>query len=150
MTSELPHCSRGEIWLLDWNPRRGSEPGVRAGLRLALTRGSKGGPREQSEQAVPPYEAGGFRPGIIVQSDLGNHAIGARTTIMVPLTTQGRAYAFYVPVPKAKENGLPADSWANATQVFTVDKSRLAKRLGKATPAQMKALAVVVTAVFDL
>jgi mRNA interferase MazF len=120
MTREqLPRCSRGEIWLLDWNPRRGSEQG-------------------------------GFRPGLIIQSDLGNHAEGARTTIVVPLTTQGRAYAFYVPVPKAKENGLPADSWANATQVFTVDKSRLAKRLGKVTPDQMKALAMAIQAVLDI
>jgi mRNA interferase MazF len=118
MTSELPKCSRGEIWLLDWNPRRGSEQG-------------------------------GFRPGLIVQCDFGNHAVGARTTIVVPLTTQGRAYAFYVPVPKAKDNGLPADSWANATQVFTVDKLRLAKRLGQATPDQMKALAQALQAVLD-
>ncbi len=119
MTSEFPRCSRGEIWLLDWNPRRGSEQG-------------------------------GFRPGLIIQSDLGNHAEGARTTILVPLTTQGRRYAFYVPIPKGKDNGLPGDSWANTTQVFTVDKTRLAKRLGKATPAQMKALVLALTGVLDL
>lgn len=119
MTGELPRCSRGEIWLLDWNPRRGSE------------------------QA-------GFRPGIIIQSDLGNHAEGARTTVVIPLTTQGRTYAFYVPVPKGKDSGLPSDSWANATQVFTVDKSRLAKRLGRATPAQMKALAGALSSVLEI
>jgi mRNA interferase MazF len=119
MTGELPPYSRGDIWLLDWNPRRGSEQG-------------------------------GFRPGIIIQSDLGNHAEGARTTIVVPLTTQGRAYAFYVPVPKAKDNGLPADSWANVTQVFTVDKTRLAQRLGKVTPSQMKALAVAISSVLEI
>ena len=119
MTGDSPPCSWGEIWLLDWNPRRGSGQG-------------------------------GFRPGIIVQSDLGNHAEGARTTVVVPFTTQGRAYAFYVPVAKSEDNGLPADSWANATQVFTVDKSRLAKRLGKATPIQMEALAQALQAVLEL
>jgi len=118
VSGDLPRCGRGEIWLLDWNPRRGPAQG-------------------------------GFRPGLIIQSDLGNHAEGARTTIVVPLTTQGRTYAFYVPIPRGKENGLPADSWANATQVFTVDKSRLAKRLGKATPAQMKAVAVALSSVLD-
>jgi mRNA interferase MazF len=116
---QLPRCSRGEVWLLDWNPRRGSEQG-------------------------------GSRPGIIIQSDLGNHAVGARTTIVVPLTTQGRAYAFYVPVPRAKDNGLPADSWANATQIFTVDRSRLVKCLGHATPAQMKVLAVALSSVLEI
>ena len=119
MKSELPRCSRGEIWLLDWNLRLGSEQG-------------------------------GFRPGLIVQCDLGNHAVGARTTVVVPLTTQGRAYVFYIPLPKTADNGLPADSWANATQVFTVDKARLAKRLGQATPAQMKALAVALRAVLEI
>jgi mRNA interferase MazF len=119
MTGDLPLCSRGDIWLLDWNPRRGSEQG-------------------------------GFRPGIIVQSDLGNHAEGARTTVVVPLTTQGRSYSFYIPIPRAKENGLPANSWANATQVFTVDKKRLAKRLGQATAAQMRLLSQAVLAVLDL
>jgi len=119
MTGDLLPCSRGEIWLLDWNPRRGSEQG-------------------------------GFWPGIIVQSDLGNHADGARTTVVVPLTSQGRAYAFYITVPKSHDNGLPSDSWANATQVFTVDKTRLAKRLGKATPTQMKALARALQAVLEI
>lgn len=107
MSAPLPDCSRGEIWLLDWNPRRGSEQG-------------------------------GFRPGLIVQSDLGNHAPGARTTILVPLTSQGRPFVFYVPIPKARENGLPADSWANCTQLFTVDKARLVKRVGQASVGQMK------------
>ena len=102
----LPRCSRGEIWMLNWEPRRGSEQG-------------------------------GHRPALIVQTDLGNHAPGARTTIVVPLTTQGRPFVFYVPIPRTKDNGLPADSWANGTQLFTVDKARLEKKLGKATAAQM-------------
>ena len=105
--SEAPsRCSRGEIWMLNFEPRRGSEQG-------------------------------GHRPALIVQTDLGNHAPGARTTIVVPLTTQGRPFVFYVPIPKTKESGLPSDSWANCTQLFTVDKTRLEKRLGKATSAQI-------------
>ena len=119
MTGDLPFCSRGDIWLLDWNPRRGSEQG-------------------------------GFRPGLIIQSDLGNHAEGARTTVVVPLTTQGRSYSFYLPIPRTKENGLPANSWANATQLFTVDKNRLAKRLGQVTVSQMNWLAQAIVAVLEL
>lgn len=94
-----PVCSRGEIWMLDWNPRR------------------------DSEQA-------GYRPGIIVQSDLGNHAPGARTTIVVPLTTQERPYAFYIPLPKGRGTGLKSPSWANCTQILTIDTARLKERLG--------------------
>lgn len=75
-------------------------------------------------------EQEGFRPGVIVQCDEGNHAPGARTTILVPLTTQGRPFVFYVPVPKGAATGLRTDSWANCTQVFTVDRERLRTRLG--------------------
>lgn len=119
MSIELPRCSRGEIWLLDWNPRRGSEQG-------------------------------GFRPGLVVQTDLGNHAPGARTTILVPLTSQGRPFVFYVPLPRSRENGLPSDSWANCTQLLTVDKERLVKRLGRASAAQMERVAEALRATLEL
>ena len=68
----------------------------------------------------------------------------------MPLTTQGRPYVFYVPIPKGNDNGLSADSWANATQVFTVDKARLTKRLGRATPAQLRALGAALRAVLEV
>jgi mRNA interferase MazF len=119
MSDALARCSRGDIWMLNWEPRRGSEQG-------------------------------GHRPGLIIQTDLGNHAPGARTTILVPLTTQGRPFVFYVPITKTKDNGLPADSWANCTQVFTVDKARLEKRLGKATLAQMAKVAEALKATLEL
>ena len=119
MSEALPFCSRGEIWVLNWDPRRGSEQG-------------------------------GHRPGLIIQTDLGNHAPGARTTIVVPLTTQGRPFVFYVPIPKSALSGLAGDSWANCTQLFTVDKSRLEKRLGKATPAQMAKVAEAIKGTLEL
>jgi mRNA interferase MazF len=90
-------------------------------------------PRRGSEQ-------GGFRPAVIVQSDLGNLAPGARTTIVVPLTTQGRPYLFYVPVQKGKDTGLKDSSWANCTQVLTLDKERLVQRLGVVNPQVMEAI----------
>jgi mRNA interferase MazF len=101
--------NRGDIWMLDWNPARGSE------------------------QA-------GFRPGVVVQCDSGNHAPGARTTIIVPLTTQGRSFSFYVPIPAGPATGLEAPSWANCTQVFTVDRSRLRRRLGAAPALALEAI----------
>ena len=105
----LPTCRRGEIWMLDWSPGRGSEQG-------------------------------GFRPGIIIQCDEGNLAPGARTTILVPLTTQGRAFSFYIPLPAGPTTGLREASWANCTQVFTVDRSRLKTRLGQASQATLRAM----------
>jgi mRNA interferase MazF len=101
--------SRGDIWMLDWTPGRGSEQE-------------------------------GFRPGVIVQCDQGNHAPGARTTILVPLTTQGRPFLFYVPVPRGAGTGLRADSWANCTQVFTVERNRLRSRLGVVPDPALRAI----------
>ncbi len=119
MSESLPACNRGEIWLLNFEPRRGSEQG-------------------------------GFRPAIIIQTDLGNHAPGARTTIVVPLTTSGRPFVFYIPIPKTKATGLPAPSWANCTQLFTVDKERLVKRLGKVESGVMKEIGEALKATLEL
>ena len=128
MNERMPDCSRGEIWMLNWEPRRESGQG---GHRSAHPRASSG-------------------PVLIIQTDLGNHAPGARTTIVVPLTTQGRPFVFYAPIPKTKENGLPADSWANCTQLFTVDKTRLEKKLGKATAAQIAKVGEAVKGTLEL
>jgi len=109
VSEPAPLISRGDIWMLDWSPGRGSEQE-------------------------------GFRPGVIVQCDQGNHTPGARTTILVPLTTQGRPFLFYVPVPKGAGTGLRADSWANCTQVFTVDRNRLRTRLGAVPAPALRAI----------
>jgi mRNA interferase MazF len=87
-------------------------------------------------------EQTGFRPGVIVQCDEGNHTAGARTTILIPLTTQERAYVFYIPVPRGALTGLRADSWANCTQVITVDKDRLRTRLGIVPAPVLHAIAL--------
>ena len=115
----LPPCLRGEIWMLDWHPGRGSE-------QL------------------------GYRPGIILQCDEGNLATGARTTILVPLTTQGSSYVFYVPVPQGPGTGLKAASWANCTQILTVDRSRLKTRLGALPAPVLEQVARAVQATLGL
>ncbi len=115
----MPECSRGEIWTLDFEPRRGSEQG-------------------------------GHRPCLVLQTDLGNHAPGARTTIVVPLTSQGRPYAFYIAIPRIRSDGLGADSWANCTQLFTVDKSRLMKRLGRVDADKLARVGQAVRMTLDL
>jgi mRNA interferase MazF len=40
----------------------------------------------------------------------------------------------------ARESGLPKDSVANVSQVVTVDKARLAERVGKVPPRFMRAV----------
>lgn len=95
-------------------------------------------------------EQRGLRPGVILQCDEGNLAPGARTTILVPLTTQRRAFVFCVPVPGSPGTGLARASWANCTRLFTVDKERLRKRLGSAPPEALQAMGRAVAEVLAI
>jgi mRNA interferase MazF len=70
---------------------------------------------------------------VIVQVDRFNSSRIA-TVLVVPLTTNMRL----VQAPgnvlvAARNSGLPKDSVANVSQLFPVDKSRLAQRAGKLT-----------------
>jgi mRNA interferase MazF len=63
------------------------------------------------------------------------------TTICVVLTSNVRlAEAPGNVLIPARESGLPKDSVANVSQVVTVDKARLAERVGKLPPRFMRAV----------
>ena len=83
-------------------------------INLDLTRGS--------EQA-------GRRPVLVIQNDIGNQV--APTTIIAPLTTKSfsKEYPTNVPLPKGTA-GLKSDSTVLLSQIRTVDKSRLLKKIG--------------------
>lgn len=67
-------------------------------------------------------EQGGTRPAVVVQNDIGNRH--ARTTIVVPLTSNSRLsrFPFAVAMP---EGVTPKPSIANCGQLRNVDKLRL-------------------------
>jgi len=90
-------CKRGEVWMVNFNPGRGSE-----------------------QQ--------GIRPGLIIQNDIGNQF--ASTTIIAAITTTLKKYPVTVLIEEGKA-GLTKNSMVNLSQIFTVDKRRLIKRLGK-------------------
>lgn len=92
--SEYPR--RGDVWLINWNPARGSE------------------------QA-------GFRPGLIIQNDIGNEK--ATTTIVAAISSSVRIYPMNVKVDPP-EGGLKKKSIVKTSQILTVDKKRLEKKLG--------------------
>ncbi len=76
------------------------------------------------------HEQGGRRPVLVIQNDTGNRY--ASTTIVAPLTTSlsERVYPTEVRVP-AGEGGLPAASSVLLSQVKTIDKDRLDRRVGQ-------------------
>jgi mRNA interferase MazF len=79
-------------------------------------------PTKGSEQA-------GRRPVLVIQNNIGNER--AATTIIAPLTTRSftREYPTNVHLVKG-ECGLNADSTILLSQIRTIDKSRLDKRIG--------------------
>ena len=89
---------RGDIFLADLSPTRGSE---------------------QS----------GRRPVLVIQNDIGNEF--APTTIIAPFTTKSysKAYPTNVTISKGV-GGLKEDSIALFSQIRTIDKERLEKKIG--------------------
>ena len=94
---------RGEVWLVNWNPARGSE------------------------QA-------GRRPALVIQNDIGNEK--AATTIVVAISSTVRVYPMNVRV-KPPEGGLERPSIIKTSQILTISKERLEKRLGSLSQKRM-------------
>jgi mRNA interferase MazF len=90
-------CKRGEIWMFNFNPNRGSE-----------------------QQ--------GIRPCLIIQNDIGNQF--ASTTIVAAITSTLKKYPVTILIEEGKA-GLKKNSMVNLSQILTIDKERLIKRLGK-------------------
>ncbi|MEA2109108.1 MAG: type II toxin-antitoxin system PemK/MazF family toxin [Pseudomonadota bacterium] len=88
---------RGEVWLVNWNPARGSE------------------------QA-------GKRPALIIQNDIGNEK--APTTIVAAISNSVKLYPMNVGI-NPPEGGLDYPSIIKTSQILTVAKERLEKRLGR-------------------
>ena len=102
--SDFPQ--RGEVWIINWNPGRGSE------------------------QA-------GKRPALIIQNDIGNAR--ASTTIVAAVSSRVKLYPINVPI-QPPEGGLLKPSVVSASQILTVSKLRLVKRIGVVKPETMRAV----------
>lgn len=105
-----------------------------AGLFPAIKRGEiywvDWDPARGSEQA-------GRRPALIVQTNAANTNPRYPNTIVVAVSTSGRAIATHVPLTPSTQNGLPMPSFVKCEQLFTLSKSRLHSRLGQVEPAEL-------------
>jgi mRNA interferase MazF len=82
-----------------------------------------------------------LRPCVVVSpAELNDHL---RTVIVAPMTSKGRAAPFRVPVTHAGTKGLIL-----LDQVRTVDKVRLAKRLGAVSAKTLSAALATLQEVF--
>ena len=96
--------SRGEIWLVNFNPGRGSEQT-------------------------------GIRPALVIQNDVGNRY--AATTIVAAITATLKKYPVTV-LLDPHEGGLDRPSMVNLTQILTLEKSRLVRKLGAIPQARLR------------
>ena len=110
---------RGEIWIVDWSPSRGSE---------------------QS----------GMRPAVVIQTDAANMNPHYPNTVVVTVSTKGKAVPFHVPVNPSRENGLKEASFVKCEQVLTISKDRLVRRLGSLEEKHLQAVAASVRRVLEL
>ena len=83
-------------------------------------------PTKGSEQA-------GRRPVLVIQNDVGNEV--AATVIIAPLTTKSftKPYPTNVPLPRGVA-GLKEDSTVLLSQIRTIDKMRLERKIGHVPP----------------
>jgi len=95
---------RGEVWLVNWNPARGSE------------------------QA-------GRRPALVIQNNIGNEK--ASTTIVTAISGSVRIFPMNVKIDPP-EGGLDFPSIVKTSQILTVDKRRLEKRIGRLSEEKME------------
>jgi mRNA interferase MazF len=77
------------------------------------------------------------RPALILQNDIANRA--SPITIVAALTTKFDQELYPTEVlVRAPEGGLDADSVVLLNQIRSVDRRRLAQRLGRLTPQTMR------------
>lgn len=74
-------------------------------------------------------EQSGRRPVVVIQNDIGNEF--APTVIVAPMTTRNftKEYPTNVPIPRAA-SGLKEDSTVLLSQIRTLDKKRMEKKIG--------------------
>lgn len=107
---------RGEVWLVNWNPARGSE------------------------QA-------GKRPALVIQNNIGNK--NASTTIVAAISSSVKIFPMNVKV-ESPEGGLDLVSIVKTSQILTVDKNRLEKKIGQLTKETMEKVNQAIKLSLDL
>ena len=107
---------RGEVWLVNWNPARGSE------------------------QA-------GRRPALVIQNDIGNEK--AATTIVAAVSSSVKAFPMNVKIDPP-EGGLDFPSMVKTSQILTIAKKRLEKRIGRLGTERMEEVREAINLSLDL
>lgn len=85
-------------------------------------------------------EQTGLRPAVIVQTDAANRNARYPNTIILTISTKGKAVPFHVPIDPSQENGLQKQSFVKCEQIMTISKERLIRCIGRLDEGQVKAI----------
>jgi mRNA interferase MazF len=83
------------------------------------------------------HEQAGRRPVVVISHDVFNERSG--TVIAMALTSRPQRAGFPLTL-ELKEHGLPKRSWVKISQIRTLSRKRLGKRLGRLEPEQLDLL----------
>jgi len=83
------------------------------------------------------------RPALIIQNDIGNRA--SPLTIVAPISSKFSLPLYPIQVRvNAREGGLTEDSVVLFSQIRSIDKTRLVKRVGRLTAITMQSVDVAI------
>ena len=85
-------------------------------------------------------EQQGRRPALIVQTDNANTNPRYTNTIVVAVSTKGRAVPLHIALEPTEQNGLSELSYAKCEQLMTISKDRLAERIGQIALEELAAV----------
>jgi len=129
---------RGQVWLVNWSPGRGSEQAGRPACH----------PHAQHAAKMPaPAAMAGRRPALVIQNDIGNEK--ASTTIVAAISSSVKIFPMNVKIDPP-EGGLEFPSIVKTSQILTVDKKRLERMLGQLSSEKMEEVNLAVKLSLDL
>ena len=92
-------------------------------------------------------EQAGKRPALIIQNDIGNEK--SPTTILAAISTTVKLFPMNVKI-EPHDSGLNRPSIVKTSQILTIDKDRLEKRLGQLDKLKMQEVNAAIRLSLDL
>ncbi len=120
-----------------------SDPTDRADARRGEIWAVDWNPSRGSEQT-------GLRPALVIQTDAATRNPRYPNTIVLAVSTSGRAVPFHVALNPSTENGLHEASFVKCEQILTISKGRLRERWGRIDGVEMAAVEKAMALVLGL
>jgi len=95
-------------------------------------------------------EQTGLRPAVVIQTDAANRNPHYPNTVVLTVSTKGKAVPFHVPVNPSGENGLLEKSYVKCEQILTISKERLIRRVGNLDDEGIEAIEAAIRLVLEI